>query len=236
MKQHLIWLILALSLLFNLFFTVGFMQARAQVRAADSTEDVSHVVTRELNLDDAQAAVFADLRSSMRDDVAVYDDAIALSRQDLVEELGREEPDLGRVRGIVERNADLHQQRRLAGARRFSEFLGILSPQQCRLLSAKVHGGPRGKGRRFLLKRFDADRDGMLNDEERAAAHEFIEARRQEREKRRGELFERFDANQDGRLDPQERSALQEWMMEHRGRGGDGERPRRKEWPEGRRD
>ena len=208
MKTHLVWLVLAVSVLFNLFFAVGFMKARAQARRAE----VPRRVVEALDLDDTQAAVFASLRSSVQDETAVYGDAVALAQQELVEELGREQPDLERVGAIVTRTLDLDQARRRAGARRFNEFVGVLSPQQCRKLSGEFRQGPRGRRRFEMIKRFDADGDGTLDAQEREAARVFIDARREGREKRRQELMERFDANQDGNLDPDERAAARDWM------------------------
>ena len=218
MKTHLVWLVLAVSVLFNVFFAVGFMKARDEARRAD----VPRRVADALKLDEKQAAVFASLRSGVQDEIAVYDDTIALAQQELVEELGREQPDLERVGAIVARKVDLDQARRLAGARRFNEFVGVLSPQQCRELSREFRQGPRGRRRFEMIKRFDADGDGTLDAQERQAAREFIEARRGEREKRRQELMERFDENQDGNLDPDERAAARDWMKQkkHRGSGG----------------
>ncbi len=219
MIRNIFWLNLALSLLFNIFFAAGYMQARAQAERADRSNGIPQLVAEELNLDDAQAALFSRLRSSMKDEAAVIEDAIALGQQELVDELGKETPDLDGVRALVARSADLHQQRRAAGAERFSQFLSALTPEQCRMMSRKLHHG-RWKGRSFrMLERFDADGDGALNDEERAAAQEFIDARRRERDQRRSELHERFDEDQDGQLDPQERKAMWEWMRSQPGRG-----------------
>ena len=217
MNRHLAWLILALSLLFNVFFVVGFMQARAQLARVESQNGASRLVADELNLDDEQAAVFGRLRSGLREEMADYRQEIALVQAELVAELANENPDLDRVRALVARKSDLHRQRRLAGSQRFQEFLGLLSPEQCRRLSRRMHHGPPGGPRqRHMLKRFDANADGVLDEEERAAAEAFIEGRRQERRRRHAEARQGFDTDGDGRLDPQEEEAFREWMRERR--------------------
>ena len=62
MMRHLIWFVLALSLLFNLFFAAGFVQARA--RQAEAADGVSSLVAKELNLDETQSEVFSRLHSA----------------------------------------------------------------------------------------------------------------------------------------------------------------------------
>lgn len=223
MKRHLIHLALALSLLFNVFFVVGFMQARAQLARVESTSGVSRLVTDELSLNDAQAAVFSRLRSSLRDEMTIHREALALTQEELVAQLAKAEPDLVRVRELVARKAELHRERRLAGSQRFNEFLGVLSPEQCRAMSRRFHRGPPGRGRTFdALERFDANGDGKLDDEERAAAREFMETRRRERGQRRQEALERFDSDGDGQLDAEERDAFRQWRWQQRGNGPGG--------------
>ena len=148
MMRHLIWFVLALSLLFNLFFAAGFVQARA--RQAEAADGVSSLVAKELNLDETQSEVFSRLHSAMREDRNLYHDSMALARQELLSELGRGEPDLRRVRRIMGGMSELHQRQQQAGSRRFSEFIGVLSPQQCRRFSERMHGGRPGQWRDLL--------------------------------------------------------------------------------------
>ena len=77
------------------------------------------------------------------------------------------------------------------------------------------------KLRQKLLERFDADGDGQLDDEEKAAAKEAFKAK----------LKERFDRNGDGELDARERRALEralrfrKRMRQRHGGGGEGTAP-----------
>jgi len=218
MKRQLIWLILAMSLMFNLFFIAGYMRSQSIAARADSPDAVADLVTRELNLSDSQAAVFTDLRSSLKKAAAEYDDSIALAQQDLVDELARDEPDLDNLRDIIDRQADLHRQRRLAGADRFGEFVSVLSTEQRRNLSGRLGRGPFGKHRqRRMLDQFDTNKDGKLDEQERAAAREFENSRRAERERnRRAELIKRYDINGDGELDESEQAAADEFERQRR--------------------
>lgn len=70
-----------------------------------------------------------------------------------------------------------------------------------------------------LVKRFDKDGDGKLNDEEKAAMDRFIEERRNNnssRERRgnhhgrREEMLKKYDKDEDGKLSDEERKAMLE--------------------------
>lgn len=74
--------------------------------------------------------------------------------------------------------------------------------------------GPGGKWREEVLRRFDANHDGKLDEAERAAAREAWKKEHPEAaahmEKRRQEMLQRFDRNGDGKLDAAERKTLQD--------------------------
>jgi EF hand domain-containing protein len=66
--------------------------------------------------------------------------------------------------------------------------------------------GRRGPDRAQLLEKFDANHNGVLDPEEKAAAKAEWQAHRKERE---AKMLERFDANHNGTIDPEERQAMQ---------------------------
>jgi Ca2+-binding EF-hand superfamily protein len=67
------------------------------------------------------------------------------------------------------------------------------------------HQGRRGPSQAQLLEKYDANHNGVLDPEEKAAAKADWEAHRKERE---AKMLERFDANHNGVLDPEEREAM----------------------------
>ena len=234
MKQNLLLFGLVLSGLFNVFFVAGYLKARAE-----AAPDVIAAVGSELGLDTTQAALFKQLRETGRADAELYQDSITLVRRELVDQLNSDH-DPRRVAEIVDREADLRRQWRLAEAMRFSDFVASLDPQQRRALGSRMkHAASKQKRHEALLRRFDADGDGVLDEQERQAARKHMRARRAERERhghngfgvppgmdRRGsrrsgmdrrlrhELIKRFDADGNDRLDAGELEALLEWIRE----------------------
>lgn len=78
------------------------------------------------------------------------------------------------------------------------------------LAAANPMGGhDRPERRARMLERFDANRDGRLDDQERGAM-------KAAKAQRRAQLRERFDANRDGHLDPREKQQAKTAMRAHR--------------------
>ncbi len=216
MIRSLVWFILVLSLLFNAFFVAGAWRVRGE---ASNGDRVVNLVAADLDLDEPQAALFAELRQGVESDQQAYEEGIALLHQQLITELSRGEPNLQGVRDLVDQEADLRQQRSRGRSERFNDFVRMLSPEQCQKLSRRVGHSRRGRARwQAMLRKFDTDGDGQLNDEERAAAEKHIKAYRKDREGRRRDMHERFDANGDGQIDDAERAAMREWMSQRNGR------------------
>lgn len=75
----------------------------------------------------------------------------------------------------------------------------------------------RGPGNRptppEVLKEFDKDGDGKLNDEEAKAARTAMQARREEARKK---MLEQYDTDKDGKLNEEERKKMQEDMQAKR--------------------
>jgi len=94
-----------------------------------------------------------------------------------------------------------------------------------------------------MLKRFDKNKDGKLDQAERAAARKALGQRGDSKRAgdgergtppgRRGqrpispEMLKRFDKNKDGKLDEGERATARKALGGRQGRGGDGDRRRR---------
>ena len=76
-----------------------------------------------------------------------------------------------------------------------------------------------------MLKRFDKNGDGKIDESERAEAEKAREQFQQNQEKRRAEMLKRFDKDGDGVLNAEEQAAAQKFreeMMQRRGEGRPG--------------
>lgn len=94
------------------------------------------------------------------------------------------------------------------------------------LATAAPEGKPDAAARKeAMLKKFDKDGDGKLNDEEKAAMKAEWQKRRGEGGKgpdaaRRAEMMKKFDKDGDGKLSEEERAAMRAEMQKKRGEGG----------------
>ena len=80
-------------------------------------------------------------------------------------------------------------------------------------LFAEGKKGKCDKGRQKMIQQFDTDGDGQLNEQEKAAAKE---AMQQRRETAKAKRLERFDTDGDGELSKEERKAAREAMAQKR--------------------
>ena len=84
--------------------------------------------------------------------------------------------------------------------------------------------GPRPDFHKMMLEKFDANKDGQLDDAEKAAAKADFEAKRAEMKAAfEKKMLEKFDANKDGQLDDAEKAAAKaefEKMRAERGPKG----------------
>lgn len=176
---------LAVSVLFNVFFLAGYVHVRTGFPGPPPSDEVTERVRDQLGLDEAQTALFADLRRDVQEDAEVYDGGIALVRQELAEEWSSGSRDLDRFAAIIDREADLRRRRQLSAASRMIDFSEALTPPQQRDLARTLSREEKRRLRREqMLERFDANGDGELDRSERAAAREHVRARQAEREQR----------------------------------------------------
>ncbi len=82
--------------------------------------------------------------------------------------------------------------------------------------------GPRGDMHKHMLEKFDANKDGQLDEQEKAAMKAAREARHAEMKQK---MLEKFDANKDGQLDEQEKAAMKAEFEAKRGEKPCGDKP-----------
>ncbi len=147
-------LALGLSILFNIFVLIGFVQSKTAAQSQsqspadtlkqDAADDkLLEQITTELKLDPKQAKVLADLRTDHRKQAAEFEEAAATIRQNILNELKNDSPDFEKVRSLLTARAELERDRRVTGVDHFGKFLRELTPQQRRMFAHRF-GPPPG--------------------------------------------------------------------------------------------
>lgn len=77
-------------------------------------------------------------------------------------------------------------------------------------------GAPKSEIPPSVLKRFDKNQDGKLDDAEKAKWEAEKAARREKEAAKKAEMLARFDTNKDGKLDEEERAAAKIAMAQDR--------------------
>jgi len=104
-------------------------------------------------------------------------------------------------------------------------FTSLLITLTAGILTTHAENAPKktaaagGKIQEMMLQKFDANKNGTLDPEERAAAMKAFQDRKGG-EKVQSLLLQKFDANMNGVLDPEERQAAMKAAQERRGKSG----------------
>lgn len=207
MKRNVLWLLLVLSLLFNVSFIGGYL------RAEDQTEQpVADQVAEELGLNEEQKELYGQLRASMNEERAEVDKELAVVEFELLSEMRGADADADRVRELMDREVELRHRRGRIASERFGRFLKTLSAEQRRELCGRMgrRHPDRKRREREILKRFDANGDGKLAGDEWTALRAYMT------ERKLRDVTEQFDADGDGELNDEERQAAQAFIEEQR--------------------
>lgn len=214
MRTRILIALLALSVVFNIFFIAGALRPQ---RPNDTGTAITQVAN-ELSLDTKQADRLAELRASFQDDTALIRAELHEVHDAISAEMASDEPDGAALRELMAREADLVSQRRQAAQQHFGHFVDLLTPEQRLDLGRRMHPEHRHTDRPHdpphVIQRFDADGDGTLSKSERDEAHRSVERRREQQASWRAELRKKFDENQDGQLDAEERETMRSWLLE----------------------
>jgi len=124
MKAKIPWILLAVSLAFNVFFAIGYVQAKDRMAKSRGFKARARMIARKLDLDDRQQKAFEDILGQfdqLRKDRAPQRDAF-------MAELIKDEPDDRRLEEYM--TGEEAKNRRLANLALMRKFIGILTPQQ----------------------------------------------------------------------------------------------------------
>ena len=218
MKIRILIALLALSLIFNIFFVAGAIQHK-RLRPTGPVANITRIAN-ELGLDKQQADRLKEIRASYRADTEIIRDELRETHDAIGAEMASDTPDGSALRTLMQRESTLIAQRRKAGQQHFEHFVDLLTPEQRHDLGQRMHPD-HARGRRQdhhdsgpTLERFDADGNGTIDDAERAEAQRTIEHRREQQSIWREEMRVKFDADKDGRLNAVEREEMRAWVLE----------------------
>jgi len=132
MKTRLPWILLAVSLAFNVFFIGGFLQAHCHRKEVPPPGGRLETLAKNLNLDAAQRQVFEQLRGELEQHRSEF----AAKREAFINELVKDKPN----QKILEEffvGKDAKQQR-LAMLGLMQRFVKILTPAQRGILAREL--------------------------------------------------------------------------------------------------
>jgi hypothetical protein len=210
MSRRTLSIALLLSLIFNAFFLIGWLGGTGNAALADPADRLA----RSLELTPRQQMRFAELRSSVTAETLTLHAHIAELRDALAQTLEADAPDLERVRMLVGEISSEQANTQTIAASHLGSFIDILDKDQRRMLGRRLGGGRHPEHLHANLKAFDANDDGTIDKDERAAAMEQIRAKHEDRRRQREEIARQFDADGDGTLSGDERQALREHLLE----------------------
>jgi Spy/CpxP family protein refolding chaperone len=174
------WILLMLSIAFNVTFMGGFFHART---VADSSlpeqadEDVvADKVADEMGLSAEQRTKFLSLRHEMEGTLRDLHEAIELAHEEWLAETSKPSPDPEAVAAAQDELTRLQMESRKLRFSSFQQFMGILTPEQRRRASERMGRGMHhhGPGKEDFLRRFDTNGDGVVDDAERENARQMI--------------------------------------------------------------
>lgn len=248
MSSRILLILLTISLVFNLAVLIGYMQSKATTPTEQTSSPQSSHATpvaqrpslerlaRELRLNEQQTSAFRELLARQQQQAIVFNDSLAMLRQELREELRKAEPDLSRVRAVLDQESGMNRQRRLADAELYGEFVNLLNPDQRQRLSEREANSVRQSSTQRptnatppdMLRRFDRNSNGRLDPDEAREARQYLQSRRRELAPKAAAmppLWPWFDRNSDGELDDIERAAMAQFLREYKPAGAETLRP-----------
>lgn len=235
MSRRVLVILLVVSLLFNFAVLIGFVKSRRDLgkpgghgQLLDAPPPATMPIglppiarlANELRFDPSQSSALEDLQRRQQQQQTVFGDSLMVVRQDLQEELRKEQPDLERVRTLVDQEADLVRQRRQAETDLYGEFVALLTPQQRQQLGKRFAPPPRQRGPQSpdVVERFDRNKNGRLDPEEVKQARKELEGRRREvapHVQQLPPLWPWFDSDGDGELNEAERAEMDLFLKDH---------------------
>jgi Spy/CpxP family protein refolding chaperone len=188
--NRLLKIALIISLAFNITFVIGYFSAPSSAKPTELPEAAADLVQSELGLDMEQREKFISLHAEATARTRDLIETMSIVRQQLLAESAEDEPNAEKIAGLQSELDRLRDEHRTYHYNLFQKFMDSLTEHQRRTVYEKLRYGrpPHWLRHQRLVREFDKDGDGRLNEQERGQA---IQAVRERFHKRFGDTDHR---------------------------------------------
>jgi hypothetical protein len=177
--NRLLKIALIISLAFNITFVIGYFSAPSSAKTTELPEAAADLVQSELGLDMEQREQFMSLHAEAKARTRDLIETMSIVRQQLLAESAEEEPDTEKIARLQSELDRLRDEHRTCHYNLFQKFMDSLTDHQRRTVYEKLRYGrpPHWLRHQRLVREFDKDGDGRLNEEERGQAIQAVRER-----------------------------------------------------------
>lgn len=148
MRTKLPWILLAISMVLNVFAVGGFIYAKQRGDGRMMRHSVIMESTGDLNLTAAQKDAFEKMRNDIRKSSSDIRDEMRPLRRELLSELAKPQPDFSAVDRKIDDLGDVQGKRFKAMVRAVHEFQQTLSPEQQEKFRKNIRDNSSRRGER----------------------------------------------------------------------------------------
>lgn len=156
MRAKLPWILLAISVVLNIFAVGGFLYAKRATETRIMNRSPVMMAARQLDLTDPQKQAFEKMRADIRKSSSDIRDEMRPLRRELLTELAKPQPDFATVDRKIDDLGDVQGKKFKAMVRSVHEFQQTLTPQQQEAFRKGIRDNMGRRGMRGERR----DRDG----------------------------------------------------------------------------
>ena len=156
MRAKLPWILLAISVVLNIFAVGGFIYAKRATETRIMNRSPVMMAARQLDLTDPQKQAFEKMRADIRKSSSDIRDEMRPLRRELLTELAKPQPDFAMVDRKIDDLGDVQGKKFKAMVRSVHEFQQALTPEQQEAFRKGIRDNMGRRGMRGERR----DRDG----------------------------------------------------------------------------
>ncbi|MEW6366793.1 MAG: Spy/CpxP family protein refolding chaperone [Acidobacteriota bacterium] len=130
MRLKAVWVVLAASVCFNVFFAIGFLRARAVIRKMETPEGRAEIVAERLSLSPQQRLQYDAMRSAINAILAANRKINGAHMNTFWSEVIRDHPDSAILSSAIEAALEGQKAARVQMAEQVKHFMTALTPAQ----------------------------------------------------------------------------------------------------------